>query len=215
MNSNALTALDDYVQAHTTPEHPYLHALYRATHLQLVHARMASGPLQGQLLRMICQMLQPHTVLEIGTYSGYSALAMASGMPKGSHLVTFEINDEQEDFTRPWLEASPWSQDVRIEMIVGDIFELLPSMQLRPDLVFIDANKRDYARYFDLVIDLLPSGGHILADNTLWDGHVVDPTRQDPQTCAIRAFNQKIVADPRVECLIFPIRDGLTLIRKK
>lgn len=215
MNSNALTALDDYILDHITSEHPYLHALYRATHTQLVHARMASGHWQGQLLRMLCQMMQPQLVVEIGTYSGYSALSMASGMPSGSRLITFEINDEQEDFTRPWLEGSPWSHDVQIEMIVGDIFELLPPMQLCPDLVFIDANKRDYSRYFDLVIDLLPSGGHILADNTLWDGHVIDPTRQDVQTQAIREFNARVAADARVECLILPIRDGLTLIRKK
>lgn len=215
MNSSALTALDDYVLAHTTAEHPYLYALYRATHLQLVHARMASGHLQGQLLRMLCQMIQPKVVLEIGTYSGYSALSMASGMPVGSRLVTFEINDEQEEFTRPWLEGSPWSEAVQIEMVVGDIFERFPTMDLCPDLVFIDANKRDYARYFDLVIEAVPSGGYILADNTLWDGHVVDEERQDAQTCAIREFNRKIVEDARVECLIFPIRDGLTLIRKK
>lgn len=206
--------LDDYILDHISPEHPYLHRLYRATHTQLVRARMASGHLQGMLLKMLCQMMRPMTVVEIGTYSGYSALSMAAGMPKGSRLVTFEINDEQEDFTRPWLENSPWSKDVRIEMIIGDIFSLLPPMQLDIDLVFIDANKRDYCEYLDLIFPHLRVGGHILADNTLWDGHVVDDDYQDAQTLGIRAFNDRVARDPRLETVILPIRDGLTLIRK-
>lgn len=206
--------LDDYILSHISAEHPYLRRLYRATNLQLIRPRMASGHLQGQLLKMLCTLLAPKTVVEIGTYSGYSALAMASGMPENSRLITFEINDEQEDFTRPWLEGSPWSQSVDIEMIVGDIHTLLPTMRLTIDLVFIDANKRDYCAYFDLVMPHLNTGGCIIADNTLWDGHVIDPDRQDPQTCGIRAFNDKVAADPRVETVILPIRDGLTLIRK-
>lgn len=207
--------LDDYILDHITAEHPYLRRLYRATNLQLIRPRMASGHLQGQLLKMLCELIAPKTVVEIGTYSGYSALAMASGMPEGSRLVTFEINDEQEDFTRPWLEGSPWSKSVNIEMVIGDIRTLLPAMNLNIDLVFMDANKRDYCEYFDLVMPLLNVGGYIIADNTLWDGHVVETERQDPQTVGIRAFNDKIAADHRVENVILPIRDGLTLIRKK
>lgn len=206
--------LDDYILDHISPEHPYLYRLYRATHTQLVRARMASGHLQGMLLKMLCQMMRPMTVVEIGTYSGYSALSMASGMSKGSQLVTFEINDEQEDFTRPWLENSPWSEDVRIEMVIGDIFALLPPMNLEIDLVFIDANKRDYCEYLDLILPYLRVGAHILADNTLWDGHVVDEDYQDAQTLGIRAFNDRVARDPRLETVILPIRDGLTLIRK-
>ncbi|MCF0236464.1 MAG: class I SAM-dependent methyltransferase [Bacteroidaceae bacterium] len=209
----ALT-LDDYVVAHSSAEHPYLHALYRATHTQLVRPRMASGQMQGQLLRMLAQLIAPQTVVEIGTYSGYSALAMASGMPAGSALHTFEINDEQEDFTRPWLEGSPWSQSVDIRLHIGDIFALLPPMGLRLDLVFVDANKRDYCDYYDLVMPMLRVGGYLIADNTLWDGHVVDPERCDPQTEGIRAFNTRVADDARVEQVILPIRDGLTLIRK-
>jgi O-methyltransferase len=211
---SAAEALDDYILRHTTPEHPYLHRLYRATHTQLLRPRMASGHLQGQLLRMLCRMMRPRVVVEIGTYSGYSALAMASGMPEGSRLITFEVNDEQEDFTRPWLEQSPWAASVDLQMVVGDIYELLPPMQLAIDLVFIDANKRDYCGYYDLIMPFLNVGGCILADNTLWDGHVVDPDRRDAQTLGIRAFNERVAQDERVEQLILPLRDGLTLLQK-
>lgn len=142
--------LDDYILSHITPEDDYLYRLYRATNLHLLRPRMASGHLQGQLLRMLTQMIRPRTVLEIGTYSGYSALCMASGMTEEGCLYTFEINDEQEDFTRPWLENAPYAP--RIEMIVGDVFELLPAMNLHFDMVFIDANKRQYADYYELVM---------------------------------------------------------------
>lgn len=207
--------INEYVNHHLPAEHPYLHRLYRATHTQLLRPRMASGPLQGRLLSMLCAIIRPQTVVEIGTYSGYSALAMASGMPEGSRLVTFEINDEQEDFTRPWLEGSPWSKRVSIEMIIGDVVQLLPPMNLNIDLAFIDANKRDYCTYYDLIFPYLAAGGCLLVDNTLWDGHVVEPERNDPQTLGIRAFNETIAQDPRVESIILPIRDGLTFIRKK
>lgn len=206
--------LDDYITGHITPEDPYLHRLYRATHLHLLRPRMASGHLQGALLRLLAGMIRPRIVVEIGTYSGYSALALASGMEPGSTVYTFEVNDEQEDFTRPWLEQAPYP--ARVEMIVGDVFELLPRMGLRPDLVFIDANKRDYLAYYELVMQHLAPGGYILADNTLWDGHVVDPAYdRDPQTQGIRRFNDRVAADPRVETVILPLRDGLTLIRRR
>lgn len=206
--------LDDYVLAHTSPEHLYLHQLYRATHTRLIRPRMASGQLQGQLLRMLCQLIQPMTVVELGTYSGYSALAMASGMPAGSRLLTFEINDEQEDFTRPWLENSPWATLVGIEMHVGDVHQLLPPMALEIDLAFVDANKRDYVDYYNLLFPYLRVGGYLIADNTLWDGHVVELERTDAQTEGIRHFNRLVADDARVEQVILPIRDGLSLIRK-
>lgn len=206
--------MESYILSHTTSPAPYLQRLYRATHLHLLRPRMASGHLQGQLLRMFMQMLQPQTVVEIGTYSGYSALAMASGMPKGSTVYTFEINDEQECFTRPWLEQAPY--DARVEMIVGDIFQLLPPMDLSIDVAFIDANKRQYTDYYELLFPYLHSGSIILADNVLWDGHVIDPAYDhDAQTQAIRQFNDHVAADPRVEQLILPERDGLSLIRVK
>lgn len=163
---------------------------------------------------MFMQMQRPRTVVEIGTYSGYSALAMASGMDKGSRVITFEINDEQECFTRPWLEGAPY--EARVEMIVGNVFELLPPMQLSIDAAFIDANKREYTEYYELIMPFTHSGTLILADNTLWDGHVTDPAYDnDPQTLAIRRFNAHVAADPRVEQLILPERDGLSMIRVK
>ena len=207
-----METLDDYVARHSTPPDDYLHRLYRATHLHLLRPRMASGPVQGQLLRMRMQMVRPRTVVEIGTYSGYSALAMASGMPRGSVVHTFEVNDEQECFTRPWLEGAPY--EARVEMWVGNVFELLPPMQLQVDVAYIDANKREYVDYYDLLMPFMHSGSLLLADNTLWDGHVVDPAYdRDAQTLAIRRFNDHVAADPRVEQLILSERDGLTLMR--
>ena len=204
--------LDEYILSHISPEDDYLYRLYRATQINLLRPRMASGHLQGQLLRMLCQMIRPQRVLEIGTYSGYSALSMASGMGEGTELVTFEINDEQEDFTRPWLEGSPFPP--KINMVVGDIFSILPQMEGKFDLVFIDANKRQYCEYLDLVLPNLNSGAYIIADNTLWDGHVVDPAYDnDPQTQGVRAFNDRIATDPQFEKIILPLRDGLTIVR--
>ena len=204
--------LDEYILSHISPEDDYLYRLYRATQINLLRPRMASGHLQGQLLRMLCQMIRPQRVLEIGTYSGYSALSMASGMGEGTELVTFEINDEQEDFTRPWLEGSPFPPE--INMVVGDIFSILPQMEGKFDLVFIDANKRQYCEYLDLVLPHLNSGAYIIADNTLWDGHVVDPAyNNDPQTQGVRAFNDRIATDPQFEKIILPLRDGLTIVR--
>lgn len=208
------TMLDEYILQHITPEDDYLHRLYRDTHLRLIRPRMASGHLQGQLLRLLTSMIRPHTVVEIGTYSGYSALCMASAMTSDATLHTFEINDEQEDFTRPWLEGAPYPP--KIELHIGDIFTLLPPMNLHIDMAFIDANKRDYCSYYELIIQHLSPGGYILADNTLWDGHVIDPAYDnDPQTRGIRDFNRMVADDPRVEQVILPLRDGLTIIRKK
>lgn len=206
--------LHDYIEALTTPPDDYLRRLYRATHLRLLYPRMASGPVQGQLLKMLMQLARPQCVVEIGTYSGYSALAMASGMAAGTVIHTFEVNDEQAAFTRPWIENNPYP--ARIEMHVGDARRLLPALGLRPDVAFIDANKREYTDYYDLLMPLLHSGSLILADNTLWDGHVTDPHYDhDAQTLGIRRFNERVAADPRVEQVILPLRDGLTLIRVK
>ena len=148
--------IDDYILSHTTAPDDYLKRLYRATNLHLLRPRMASGHLQGQLLRMMMQMLRPRTVVEIGTYSGYSALAMASGMEAGGRVGTFEVNDEQECFTRPWLEGAPYP--ARVEMVVGDVFELLPPMGLDIDVAFVDANKREYVAYYELLMPMMHSG---------------------------------------------------------
>lgn len=207
--------LDDYILSHIDPESDYLRALYRDTHLRLLYPRMASGHLQGRLLKMLVQMIRPHLVLELGTYSGYSALCMAEGLENGAKLYTFEVNDEQEDFTRPWLERSPWAD--RIDFRIGDALVEVPRLDLTFDLAYIDADKRRYVDYYEMVLSCLRPGGYIIADNTLWDGHVLDPNLRssDLQTLGIQAFNDHVAQDMRVEKVILPLRDGLTLIRKK
>ena len=205
-------SLDDYIESHITPEHPYLHALWRATHLHLNYPRMASGHLQGQVLRMLAQMIRPRLVLEIGTFTGYSALAMASALKPGDMLHTYEINDEQEDFTRPWIENSPWAD--RVTLHIEDILQA--RLQDVFDLVFIDADKRHYVDYYDAVFPHVRPGGYILADNTLWYGHVLEhPKDSDMQTRGVQDFNELVAKDSRVEKVILPLRDGLTIIRVK
>lgn len=207
--------IDEYILEHIDPENDYLKALYRATHVKLLRPRMASGHLQGRMLKIFAEMIRPKKVLEIGTYSGYSALCLAEGMPEGSMLHTFEINDEQEDFTRPWLENSPWAN--KITFHIGDALELVPQMGIQFDLAFVDGDKRRYTDYYHMVLEHLNPGGYIIADNTLWDGHVLetDTHYTDRQTLGIKAFNDLIAQDTRVEKVILPLRDGLTIIRKK
>ncbi len=205
--------LEEYILRHIDPEDPYLHSLYRATNIHLLYGHMASGHLQGRLLKMLTGMIRPRKVLEIGTYSGYSALCIAEGLEEGVVVHTIEINDEQEDFTRPWLEGSPYGNRIRFH--IGDALDVIPELAETFDMVFIDADKRRYCDYYNMVIDYLNPGGYIIADNTLWDAHVVDPSHQsDPLTAGVMAFNDMVAADKRVEKVIIPIRDGLTLIRK-
>ena len=206
--------LDDYILAHTDPEPDYLYRLWRATNVHTIHGRMASGHLQGRLLKMLVQMIRPQRVLEVGTFSGYSAISMAEGLPDDGNLYTFEINDEMEDFTRPWIEGSPVAS--KITFIIGDALIEAPKLGLTFDLAFIDGDKRTYRDCYEMVMTILRPGGFILADNTLWDGHVVDHDYDhDRQTQGIEIFNDYIAADDRVEQVILPLRDGLTLIRKK
>lgn len=207
-------SIDAYILQHIDPESDYLKALYRDTHVKLLRPRMASGHLQGRMLKMFVEMIRPRQILEIGTYSGYSALCLAEGLPPRGMLHTFEINDEQEDFTRPWLEGSPYAD--KITFHIGDALELVPKLNLVFDLAFIDGDKRKYIEYYEMTLACLSPGGYILADNTLWDGHVLEkePDRNDHQTLGIMAFNDRIAADRRVEKVILPLRDGLTLIRK-
>ncbi len=207
--------LEEYIRQHTSPEPEYLHRLYRDTQLRLSYGQMASGHVQGRLLKMLTLMIAPTTVVEIGTFSGYSSLCIAEGLEReGAHLHTFEIYDEQEDFTRPWLEGSPLAN--RITLHMGDALELLPTLGLRPDMAFIDADKRHYTDFYEMLMPLMPIGSYIIADNTLWYGHVTEEhTRQsDLQTLGIKRFNELVAADPRVEQVIVPVRDGLTLMRK-
>ena len=188
--------LEQYILGHIEPEPDYLYRLWRATNIRLLHGRMASGHLQGRLLKMLVQMIRPRLVLEVGTF-----------------VYTFEINDEQEDFTRPWIEGSPVGH--RVEFIIGDAITEAPRLGLTFDRVFIDGDKRTYCETYEMALSVLRPGGFILADNTLWDGHVSDPAYdRDRQTLGIRRFNDLLAADSRVEQVILPLRDGLTLIRK-
>jgi predicted O-methyltransferase YrrM len=211
---NDTGSVDDYILRHIDPESGYLKALYRDTHVKLLRPRMASGHLQGRLLKMFVGMIRPKQVLEIGTFSGYSALCMAEGLPEGGMLHTFEINDELEDFTRPWLEGSAYA--ARIKFYIGDALELAPRLGLQFDLVFIDGDKRRYCEYYEMALSCLSAEGYIIADNTLWDGHVLkEGLQSDQQTAGIKRFNDLLAGDDRVEKVILPLRDGLTLIRKK
>ena len=212
MSEGQRGSIDDYILAHIDKESDYLHRLWRATQLHLLHGRMASGHLQGRLLKMLVGMVQPKQVLEIGTYSGYSGLCIAEGLPEGGHLHTVEINDEQEDFTLPWFQGSPYKD--KITMHIGDALEVVPKLGLRFDMAFIDGDKRKYVEYYEMVMGHLNVGGYILADNTLWDGHVVEEETKDAQTEGIRQFNDHVAEDDRVEKVMLPLRDGLTIIKK-
>ena len=205
--------LTTYIANHIDPEGDYLYRLYRATNLHTLHGRMASGHLQGRLLKMLVQMTQAKRVLEVGTFSGYSAICLAEGLPDDGLLYTFEINDEQEDFTRPWIEGSAVANKIRF--IIGDAIAEAPRLGITFDLVFIDGDKRTYVETYEMALSVLRQGGFIVADNTLWDGHVCDSAYdKDQQTLGIRRFNDLVAADTRVEKVILPLRDGLTLIRK-
>lgn len=206
--------LETYLLSHIDAEGDYLYQLYRATNIHTVHGRMASGHLQGRLLKMFVEMIQPKNILEIGTFSGYSAICMAEGLGEDGRLYTFEINDEMEDFTRPWIENSPVAS--KIHFIIGDANVEAPKLNVVFDMAFVDGDKRTYIETYETVLKLLRPGGFILADNTLWDGHVIDPHYlHDAQTQGIAHFNDFIAQDARVEKVILPIRDGLTIIRKK
>ena len=205
--------LTTYIANHIDPEGDYLYRLYRATNLHTLHGRMASGHLQGRLLKMLVQMTQAKRVLEVGTFSGYSAICLAEGLPDDGLLYTFEINDEQEDFTRPWIEGSAVANKIRF--IIGDAITEAPRLGITFDLVFVDGDKRTYVETYEMALSVLRQGGFIVADNTLWDGHVCDSAYdKDQQTLGIRRFNDLVANDSRVEKVILPLRDGLTLIRK-
>ena len=206
--------LERYILDHIDPEPDNLRRLDRDTHLRLLYPRMCSGHLQGRLLKMLVAMIAPRRVLELGTYSAYAALCLAEGLADDQCRVdTIELDDELEDFITEHLAQSPVGH--RVHLHIGDALEIMEQFDQPFDLIYIDANKRDYVGYYGHALPLLRPGGFIIADNTLWDGKVTDPSEHhDAQTRGIRAFNDLVAADPRVQRVILPLRDGLTIIRK-
>lgn len=218
--------LSEYIEQHSSAESAVLQKITRSTHLEVINPRMLSGHVQGRVLSMLSQMIQPKRILELGTFTGYSALCLAEGLTEDGKLITIEHNDEMEEAIRRNLALSSLRE--KIELVIGDAKEELKRLGNeaegerleakgeRFDLVFIDADKKEYCDYLDLVMPLMRKGGWILADNTLWDGHIIDPAYdKDKQTVALRAFNDKVMQDERLEKVILPLRDGLTIIKVK
>ena len=207
--------IEEYILSHIDPEPELLKRMTREAHVKLLRPRMISGNIQGRLLKVLTSMFMPQNILEIGTFTGYSALCMAEGAPENSKIVTIEIDDEMESFIRKYFQESAYGH--KIELKIGDALQLMQDYDDNHfDLIFIDANKRDYSAYYNIAFDKLRKRGIILADNTLWNGKVIDPKFQnDDQTKGVLKFNNQIKEDTRIEKVILPIRDGLTIIRKK
>ena len=205
--------LEEYISEHSTPENEALEAIARDTYVHILNPHMLSGHVQGRVLSMISHMIRPKRILELGTFTGYSALCLAEGLEEGGQLITIEHNDELEETIERNLNRSSLGE--KIELRIGDCKSVIGDLKGLFELVFIDADKREYCAYLDLVYPLVPVGGFILADNTLWDGHIIDHSYdKDKQTLGLRAFNDKLKEDDRFEKVILPLRDGLTLIRK-
>lgn len=205
--------LDDYILSHSDKEPDYLSAINRKTHVRMINPRMCSGHYQGRVLSMFCKMIRPQRVLEIGTFTGYSAVCIAESLSENGILHTIEIDDELEDFIMENFKDSPFADKIKLH--IGKALEIIPTLNEMFDLVFIDADKREYCDYFEMILPKLKQGGFIIADNTLWDGKVLEKVHQnDKQTIEIKRFNDLIAKDNRIERVILPIRDGLTIIRK-
>lgn len=208
------TELEEYILNHIDPEPEHLKKLDRDTHVNILRPRMLSGHLQGRILKMLCQMVQAKTVLEIGTFTGYSAQCLAEGLPNNGIVHTIEVNDELEEFIVNHFDESP--EKDKIILHIGDALSVIDNLNETFDLVFIDANKRNYIEYFEAVLPKLSPNGYIIADNTLWDGKVTEEVKsKDAQTIGILKYNDYIRERNDVEKVIFPLRDGLTVIRKK
>jgi predicted O-methyltransferase YrrM len=203
--------INRYSEVHTSSESDLLKRIDRQTHANILMPRMLSGHLQGRLLSMISHMIQPKSILEIGTYTGYSAICLAEGIRPGGKLITLDINDELEDLVRGFFKQASLTEV--IDYRIGNALHIIPTLTDSFDLVFIDADKENYCRYYDLVFKLVPLGGFILADNVLWSGKVLDE-KPDKDTKAILAFNEMIQQDSRVENVLLPVRDGIMLVRK-
>lgn len=217
-----MKSIGEYIAEHSTQETEALAWIEKQTHIRTNHARMLTGAVQGRFLKMLVEATSPQNILEIGTFTGYSAVCLAMSLPVNGHLDTLEINDELESLILEGFERAGLAE--KISLIIGDAKKSLERLReeileknTRPqyDLVYIDANKREYPEYYDLVFDIVKTGGYILADNVLWDGKVCqEPLPRDKQTAGIAAFNDMIARDPRVESVIMPVRDGLNFIRK-
>jgi len=207
--------ISDYAENHTSPESIILADLNRDTYTNVLIPRMLSGHMQGRILSMFSKMTRPTTILEVGTYTGYSALCLAEGLQPNGKLITIDINEELEDRIRKYFDQSPFAQ--QIELQIGNAVEIIPTISTPIDLAFIDADKENYAVYYDMIIERMPSGGVIIADNVLWSGKVLDKNQleKDEETKALHLFNEKVNADDRVENVLMPVRDGLMVIRKK
>ena len=203
--------IQQYAEKHTSPEPELLRQINRDTHAQVMMPRMLSGHLQGRFLSFISSLVKPKVILEIGTYTGYSALCLAEGLQANGKLITIDVNGELEDRVRHYFAKAGLGE--KIDFKIGNALEVIPTLRARYDLVFIDADKENYSRYFDLVIDNVNLNGVILADNVLWSGKVLNG-KPDKDTRAIIEFNEKVRRDPRVECLLMPIRDGIMVLRK-
>ncbi|WP_439881489.1 O-methyltransferase [Pontibacter sp. MBLB2868] len=207
--------LQHYAEAHTSPESELLHKVNRQTHLNVMKPRMLSGHMQGRLLAMFSHMIKPKQILEVGTYTGYSALCLAEGLQQGGTLYTIDKNEELEDRVRGYFAEAGFSESIKY--YIGNALDIIPNINAEFDLVFIDADKINNANYYDLVIDRLATGGYIIVDNVLWSGKVLEKYRKklDEDTAALLAFNQKVQEDDRVENVLLPVRDGLMIARKK
>lgn len=205
--------IEAYALAHTSVESPLLAQLNRETHAKVLQSRMLSGQMQGRLLSLFSTMMRPRRILEIGTYTGYSALCLAEGLTDDGRLITIDVNEELESFTRSFFDKSPLGN--KIDFRIANAVELIPTLNDTFDIVFIDADKMNYGMYYDLVFDKVRSGGVIIADNVLWSGKVVQTEKKiDKDTQALLDFNQKIHNDPRVSHLLLPVRDGLMIAQK-
>ncbi len=205
--------LSKYAEAHSERENDLLAQINRETHLHVLKPRMLSGHLQGRFLAMISNMIRPKRVLEIGTYTGYAALCMAEGLTEDGLLFTIDKNEELQSRVSGYFQSSEYTS--KIKFLIGNALEVLPSLEEKWDMVFIDADKANYSAYYELVFDQVNRGGFIIADNVLWSGKVTDDTKQDEDTIAIREFNRMVQEDIRVENVLTPIRDGLMIARKK
>lgn len=206
--------IEEYIESHISKEPSHLRRLDRISHLRMVHGRMCSGHWQGRLLKMLTEMISPRNILELGTFTGYATLCMAEGAPDDARIDTIEVFDENEDFLRSVFEGYPDGE--KVNLIMGDASEIMKRMDDECyDLIFIDADKRAYPDYLTEARRILRPGGFIIADNTLWDGHVIEADRNDPQTAGVKLFNDLVAGDDTLEKVIIPLRDGLTLIRKK